>query len=99
MNGKKLLHTLKMKQARLNTEHTNKLSSVHARAQVKLQRGEGDRKKDIHTLVQFCLYKFILNGFFPFIIFTISVPGGQARAYVRTHADLVSHTNHLVICV
>lgn len=27
-----------MKQARLNTEHTNKLSSVHAHAQVELQR-------------------------------------------------------------
>lgn len=41
MNKKALLHTLKMQQARPNTEHTNKLSSVHARAQVELQRREG----------------------------------------------------------
>lgn len=48
---KKLLHTLKMKQARPNTEHTNKLSSVHARAQVELQRREGEKETHIGSIL------------------------------------------------
>lgn len=81
---KKLLHTLKMKQARPNTEHTNKLSSVHARAQMELPRLEGER--DTHWFNFTCINRS--ERFFPFIIFfTISEAGASAHTHAHNLGD------------